>query len=249
MKTTTRPILKSKLTRLSMAVFLALPMVANATSYPITIDNFSAGSALVRTGSGSFSEAVSGVYGGVREVEYSFSGNFNGLFIGSGLLSSATNQNFGSYTLTYDGLAGSNDVAGSLNLDLTTAFAINVRASADFWSQGISDSSKLSVALTDNLNITKSLSLTPGIGLTPSIPANSFGDITFALTDSAFTGLDKSQIKRIRVSYTSAISADTDFDSISIQNTAVAMPVPEADSALLMLMGIGLVGYMARRRG
>ena len=244
MKTTTRPILKSKLTRLSLAAFLALPMVANATSYPITIDNFSAGSMGNLTGTGSFSESVAGVLGGVREVEYSFLGNANSnsLYLDLGLLTSATNKNIGVYTLTYDGLAGSNNVAGNLNLDLTTAFAINVRASADFWSQG-SSTSQMSVALTDNLNVTRFLSLTPGIA------PYDFGDITFALANSAFDGLAKNHISRISVSYTSAISADTDFDSISIQNGAVALPVPEADSALFLLMGMGLVGYMARRRG
>lgn len=242
MKSTTRPILKSKLTRLSLATLLALPMAANASTPTTLIDDFSAGTMGNLTGTGYFSEAVNGVLGGVREIDFSFTGYFNGLFIDSGLLSSATNKNIGVYTLTYDGLEGNNNVAGGLDLDLTTAFAINVRASADFWSQG-SSLSFLSVAMTDKSNITKSLSLTP------SIPAYDFGDISFDLANSAFNGLDKNHISRISVSYSSAISADTNFDSISIQNTAVAMPIPEADSALLLLMGIGLIGYMARRRG
>ena len=234
MKTTTRPIFKSKLTRLSLAALMALPMAANAIT-TTTIDNFSASSTDGWDGTGSFSESISGVLGGVRKIDFIFTGKFNGLIIDAGLLSSATNKNIGVYTLTYDG-----GDAG-LNLDLSAASFITVRASADHWSLGNSFS-HLSVALTDQSNNTQFLSLTP------SIPVGNFGDILFNLNDSVFATLNKNHISRISVSYTSAISADTDFDLISIQNAAVAMPVPEGDSALLMLMGFGLVNFMVRRR-
>ena len=244
MKTTTRPIFKSKLTRLSLVTLLAMPMAANAIT-TTTIDDFSTGTMGNLTGSNSISETVNGVLGGVREIDFSFLGNANSnslyLDLDLGLLSSATNKKIGVYTLTYDGQAGNPVSHGSLDLDLSAASSITVRASADFWSLGTSFS-HLSVALTDQSNNTQYLSLTP------SIPAYDFGDILFNLNDSAFTGLDKNHISRISVSYTSAISADTDFDSITIQNAAVAMPVPEGDSALLMLMGFGLVNFMVRRR-
>jgi hypothetical protein len=239
MKTTTRPIFKSKLTRLSLAAFLALPMAANATT-PTMIDDFSAGYADGWDGTGSFSESISGVLGGVRKIDFSFTGKFNGLIIDDGLLSSATNKNIGVYTLTYEG--GNAD----LNLDLSTASSITVRASADFWSVTTPSNtslSQLSVALTDFTGLSKTL-----IKQSPTIPAYDFGDILFNLNDLAFSDLNKTHISRISVSYTSAISADTNFDSITIQNAAVAMPVPEGDSALLMLMGFGLVNFMVRRR-
>ncbi|OYY92505.1 MAG: hypothetical protein B7Y41_15585 [Hydrogenophilales bacterium 28-61-23] len=250
MKTTSTPASStlsapiSVLTRLSLAALLASPLAVHADTM---IDDFSAGTMGTLTGAGSFSESVANVLGGVREVDFSFSGNPNGnsLYLDLfdlGLLSSATKSQIGVYTLTYDGHAGSNPANSGLNLDLSTASAIAVRASADFWSMG-SSFSHMSVALTDNSGITKTLSLTP------SIPSYDFGDILFNLNDSAFTGLNKSHVDRIGLSYVSALSADTDFDSISIQGNAVAMPVPEADTAAYMLLGVGLVGLLARRRG
>lgn len=47
-----------------------------------------------------------------------------------------------------------------------------------------------------------------------------------------------------------AFNGDADYFSLSSNGTLsyVAAPVPEADSYAMMLAGLGLVGYMVRRR-
>jgi hypothetical protein len=219
-----------------LAALLICPLGSQAAD--ILIDDFSVGGMSSLYGSGSFSESISGILGGERNLNYLYAGNANanGLFLdldasGPGLLSSATKNQIGVFTLTYNG-----------SLDLSTASDIVVRAASDFWSMG-SSFSNLSVSLTDSSGMTKSL------GLTPNLAAFEFGDILFNLNNTAFSGLDTSRIEHFSLAYSSAFSADTDFDSIAIRSTTSAVsPIPEANAYLLMLLGVGLIGALARRR-
>lgn len=226
---------------------LALASSAQADSL---IDDFTAGSMGILSGAGSFAQAVNGVLGGERDLNYDFSSPLPGnelalISSAPGYLVSTTANLPGldstakSFTLTYDGVGGA-----GVNVNLTTASAIVVQAYTDAWTTPAGPG-QLSLALTDNLGVTRTLSLTPNT--TPFV----FGEILFNLADPAFSGLNESDVERISLSYKSAQSADTFFDSIAIRSLTtnnVAMPIPESDSYALMFAGFGLVGLLARRR-
>lgn len=236
--------------RLSLAAVMIFPLVAQAD---VLIDDFSAGSMGTLTGAGSFAESVNNVLGGVRELAYDFasplpSNSLSLITAAPGLLASGTmnmaalDSTHKNFTLTYDGLLGT---GMNLHIGLTTTSEIVVRAMADFWSAPTAGVSVLTVAVTDDLGVTRSL------GRTPDSAAFVFGDVAFSLGDAAYSGVNLAHIDRISLAFTSALSADTYFDSVSIRPAAyaVATPVPEADTYAYMLLGMGLVGMLARRRG
>lgn len=224
---------------------MLLPMSAGAD---VLIDPFSGPDSWNHTGTGSFSELSSSVLGGVRELAFDYSsplpGNSVSLVTSLGMLASGTLNLPGdaqgkTFSLTYDGaIAG----PGGLNVSLTQASAIVVNAMADFWTSSLGNS-QMSVSLTDANGQTGTLSLTPGIA------SNTFGDIRFDLNDVAFSGINLGHIHGISLSYTAAPSADAFFDYVKIESplTDLAMPVPEADTLPLMLVGLGLLGLLARR--
>lgn len=229
---------------------LSLVMTVNARA-DMLIDDFTDAAAWSQAGAGSFSEAVSGVIGGVREVEYDFgsaylaSANSLTLIPGAGLLVSGTANLPGldnvakHFRLSYGGLAASD----YLHVDMSHSTAIVVNAMADFWASDLG-ASQMSMSLTDNLGHVGTLAVAPGLA------PNLFGEIVFDLANPAFGGVNLAHVDRISLAYTSALSADTYFDSIAVRPSysPVAQPVPEADSVLLMLLGLGLVAGLARRR-
>ncbi|MDP2787892.1 MAG: PEP-CTERM sorting domain-containing protein [Pseudomonadota bacterium] len=237
--------------RLSLAATMIFPLVAQAD---VLIDDFSAGSMGTLTGAGSFAESVNNVLGGVRELAYDFASLLpsNSLSLitaaPTGLLASGTMNVAGldsthkNFTLTYDGLLGADM---NLHIGLTATSEIVVRAMADFWSAPAAGASVLTVSATDDRGVTRSLGLTPNSG------AFLFDDVVFSLGNAAYSDLNLGHIDRISLAFTSALSADTYFDSVSIRPAVytAAMPVPEADTYAYMLLGIGLVGMLARRRG
>jgi hypothetical protein len=239
-----------------MATWLALAalLFPSASHAEVVIDDFTGPVAWHYTGTGSFIEMVNNVYalGGVREVVYDYSGPLPGnnlalIVASSGLLASASQNLMGldadvkTFTLTYD---GDSTAGANLNADFSLATEIVVNAMADFWTSSLGNS-VLSVTLTDGLGNAGSLSLTPNLA------ANTFGDIHFSL--SAFTGLRDlhlNDIDRITISYLSAPSADTYFDYVSVRplTSQQAFPIPESDSYVLILTGLGLLGLMGRSR-
>jgi hypothetical protein len=232
---------------ISLAVALSCPLAAQAD---VLIDDFSAGDWISLTDSGSFSESVANVLGGVREIFYDYesrlrANNLSLITSDPGMLASGTLNIAGidnkpkSFSLTYDGLIGS---GANLDMNMASASAIVVRAMSDFWTTPTS-ASTLNMTLTDAQGVTGSLSIAP------NSPAFMFDEVIFDLSDAAYAGLDLAHIDRISMNFESALSADTFFDSIEIRSYAVALPVPEADSVVFMLLGMGLVGMLARRRG
>ncbi len=235
-------------TRIALALAaLACAPVAGAS---VAVDSFSFGSPLFAGGSGSFVEQVTSVLGGVREITYDFSsalpGNNIAFLPDAGLLLSATFNYAGidsvakTFTLTYDGDATSGK---NLNLNLSSANAFVVNAMADLW-EAPAGGSVLALSLTDTGDVTRTLSLHPNGN------ANEFLDFAFLLDDSAFAGVNLAHIDRVSLQYTSALNADTVFNNLYLSGSysPAVLPVPEADSYILFLAGMGLLGVLARRR-
>lgn len=235
-------------TRITLALAtLACAPVAGAS---VAVDSFGFGSPLSTGGSGSFVEQVASVLGGVREIAYDFSsalpGNNLTLLPGAGLLLSATFNYAGidsvakTFTLTYDGDASSGK---NLNLNLSSANAFVVNAMADLWAAP-AGGSVLALSLTDTGDVTRTMSLYPN-GNT-----NEFVDFVFPLADAAFADVNLTHIDRVSLRYTSALNADTVFNNLYLSGSysPAVLPVPEADSYILFLVGMGLLGVLARRR-
>lgn len=235
-------------TRIALALAaLACAPVAGAD---VAIDDFSAGSPLSFSGSGSFVEHVASVLGGVREIRYDFSsalpGNSIALVPDAGLLLGASFNHPGidarpkAFTLTYDGDAGGGQ---NLNLDLSAATAVVVNAMADLW-VAPSGGSVLALSLSDAGEVTRTMTLYPNAG------GNVFTDFAFPLADPAFAGVDLAHVDRISLQYTSALSGDATFDKLYLNGSysPAILPVPEADAYVLVLLGMGLIGVLARRK-
>lgn len=235
-------------TRLALA--LAALACAPAAGAGAAIDDFSAGAPLVSGGSGSFVEQVASVLGGVREIRYDFNsvlpGNSIALIPEAGLLLGASFNHPGidprpkSFTLTYDGDAGS---GMSLDLDLSAATAFVVSAMADLW-VAPAGGSILALSLTDAGEVTRSLAVYP------NADTNVFTDFAFPLADAAFAGVDLAHVDRISLQYTSALNGDATFDKLYLNGSysPAILPVPEADTTILLLLGMGLIGMLARRK-
>lgn len=240
--------------RLNLKTRIALALAAlawvPAAGASVAVDNFSAGSPLSSSGSGSFVEQVVSVLGGVREISYDYSsalpGNNIALLPEAGLLLSAAFNYPGidarpkTFTLTYDG----DETSGkNLNLNLSAANAFVVNAMADLWTAPAGGSA-LALSLTDTGDITRTLTLYPNAA------ANVFSDFAFPLADSAFSGVNLAHVDRVSLQYTSALNGDAVFNNLYLSGSysPAVLPVPEADSYVLLLLGLGLMGALARRK-
>lgn len=230
---------------LSMSTYAGTILVDDFSTgtLPGFTDKYGTFNANAVSGTGSHAGTASGVLGGMRELTYNFGSVMRGGDVlgmessaeGNILYFSSSSSRSNSFTLTYDGVSGS---GMGLNANLSQASSLGLTAYADHW-----DTASMTLSLTDGNGVSRSLRLTPG----PSTPSATEVDLAFNLNNSAFQGLNMSDIDRISLSYAGERGQDAYFMNTHIVTTVPdTADIPEPGTMALLLPMLGLLSLASR---